>query len=169
MRAGGFAAVTVGPVMHAAGLTHGAFYAHFPSRARLLLEGAARALSEARADLEKRVRKRRGPAIAAFVDAYLSPQHRDRPADGCALAALARDVGLGDGALQRLFEHEYESYADWVAGMLGGGSARRPQAVATLCTLVGALTIARALGPSRASNEILELARASVRTTLDIA
>jgi TetR/AcrR family transcriptional repressor of nem operon len=169
MRAGGFAGVTVGTVMEAAGLTHGAFYAHFRDRGDLLLEAAARALRNARATLERRVRKRGGPAIAAFVDAYLSPQHRDRTADGCAVAALARDVSLGDAALQKLFAAEYESYVGWVAEMLGEAPEPRAKAVTTLCTLVGALTLARAMGTSRASGEVLELARTALRADLAIA
>src|ERR1700756_5497245 len=76
----GFENVTVGEVMKAAGLTHGAFYAHFASKQEL--EKAAVAygqdLSAGRARSHGTTKKGR----KAYADRYLSGRHRDHPGDG---------------------------------------------------------------------------------------
>ena len=86
----GFENVSVGEVMKAAGLTHGAFYAHFASKQEL--EKAAVAygqnVSAGRARSYGATKKGR----KAYADRYLSPRHRDNPGDGCTMAALAQDA-----------------------------------------------------------------------------
>ena len=86
----GFENVSVGEVMKAAGLTHGAFYAHFGSKEEL--QGAAVAygqkVSLGRAQRSKSNKKSKG----SFADRYLSRWHRDNPGDGCTMAALAQEV-----------------------------------------------------------------------------
>src|SRR3954469_7621663 len=77
----GFENVTVAEVMKAAGLTHGAFYAHFQSKKELQEAAVAfgQELSASRArsyGATKRGRK-------DYVDRYLSPSHRNNLRDGC--------------------------------------------------------------------------------------
>src|SRR6516225_3380968 len=76
----GFDNVTVGEVMKAAGLTHGAFYAHFDSKEEL--EAAAVAYG-IRLSLGRIQRSDRKKTKASYVDRYLSRWHRDNPGDGC--------------------------------------------------------------------------------------
>src|SRR3954469_24147640 len=82
----GFENVTVGEVMKAAGLTHGAFYAHFGSKQELQEAAVAygQDLSAVRARNHGATRKGR----RAYVDRYLSTRHRDNPGGGCTMAAL---------------------------------------------------------------------------------
>src|SRR5262252_3966629 len=77
----GFENVTVGEVMKAAGLTHGAFYAHFNSKQELQEAAVAygQGLSASRARALGATKKDR----QAYVDRYLSSRHRDNPGDGC--------------------------------------------------------------------------------------
>src|SRR3954452_7807116 len=46
IRRDGYAGTGVADVMHSAGLTHGGFYAHFPSREAMLAEGLDLAAAE---------------------------------------------------------------------------------------------------------------------------
>ena len=79
----GFEAVTVAEVMREAGLTHGGFYGHFRSKDDLIAAALA----------ELVVASEPGPlALPAFAARYLSPAHRDDPASGCPVAALASDT-----------------------------------------------------------------------------
>src|SRR5690242_6099724 len=81
----------VATLMADAGLTNGAFYAHFKSKDDLVANVVAdqlraqaeafRALSPGRAGLEE------------FLRDYLSPQHRDNPGSGCTSAALLDEIG----------------------------------------------------------------------------
>src|SRR5215469_13399054 len=86
----GFENVSVGKVMKAAGLTHGAFYAHFGSKEEL--QAAAVAYGQ-RVSLERMQRRNSEKSKGSCADRYLSPRHRDNPGDGCTMAALAQEVG----------------------------------------------------------------------------
>ena len=86
----GFENVTVGEVMKAAGLTHGAFYAHFGSKQDLQAAAVAygQGLTASRTRSYSATKKGR----KEYADRYLSPRHRDNPGDGCTMAALAQEV-----------------------------------------------------------------------------
>src|SRR3954449_9052963 len=76
----GFENVTVSEVMKAAGLTHGAFYAHFGSKEELqeaaVAYGQSFSADRARSHGPTKKGKR------AYADRYLSSWHRDNPGDG---------------------------------------------------------------------------------------
>ena len=84
----GFAEVTIGEIMAAAGLTHGGFYRHFTSKEELYAEAVRHFLKK---DVPERWQK--GPdecppdqAFAKFVvDAYLSRDHLEDADGSCPL------------------------------------------------------------------------------------
>src|SRR6478672_366385 len=98
----GFENVTVGEVMKAAGLTHGAFYAHFGSKQELQEAAVAygQSLSAGRARNHGVTKKGR----RAYTDRYLSAWHRDNPGDGCTMAALGQEVARSTPELKAGFE-----------------------------------------------------------------
>src|SRR5215470_8394232 len=102
----GFENVSVGEVMRAAGLTHGAFYAHFGSKQQLQEAAVAygQALSASRARSHGGTRKGR----QAYADRYLNTRHRDNPGDGCTMAALAPEVARATPELKTAFERGLE-------------------------------------------------------------
>src|SRR5215471_7001382 len=75
----GFENVSVGEVMKAAGLTHGAFYAHFGSKEELQV--AAIAYGQG-VSLERVQRSNSHKGKGSYADRYLSPRHRDNPGNG---------------------------------------------------------------------------------------
>jgi TetR/AcrR family transcriptional repressor of nem operon len=161
----GLAGVGVAEVMRGAGLTHGGLYRHFASKEALASEACARAFDWSVATLG---RERPGGGLAAFVQAYLSAQHRDHPGEGCPVAALAVDAARTGGALSGVFAKGVERNITRFARMAGALPAdadptpeQRAQAVATLSTLVGALVLARATAAAdpALSDAILETAR----------
>src|SRR5881409_2737236 len=66
----------VAAVMSDAGLTNGAFYAHFASKEDLVANVLADLLRAQRQDVDAQPADRTG--LQAFIRAYLSPQHRDQ-------------------------------------------------------------------------------------------
>jgi len=95
-RAHGFGGVNVAKVMQAAGLTHGAFYAHFDSKDALAAAATEQAMGEMLTHLERA--RGANDAEAAFVAGYLDPAHRDAPGSGCVIAALGPEVARHPGA-----------------------------------------------------------------------
>jgi TetR/AcrR family transcriptional repressor of nem operon len=101
--------------------------------------------------------------LAAFVDWYLSPAHRDQPGTGCAVVALGADAARADERVRAVYRGQVERYIAQMEELLGGeGEDARRRAIAAVSTMVGALLIARAVGDEALSEEILREARTSV-------
>jgi len=163
IRASGIEQPGVAEIMRAAGLTHGGFYKHFGSRDELIVEAVQRAL----ADSESRVPELTADAedpLAAFADAYLSVAHRDDPATGCGVVALGADMPRVGGGAQEAYRAQVERYLAHLRPLLDGDDeTTRRRATVTLSAMVGAVMIARALGPTERSDEILRDVREAVR------
>jgi TetR/AcrR family transcriptional regulator, transcriptional repressor for nem operon len=149
----GFGSVTVGEVMKAAGLTHGAFYAHFASKQELEKSAVAygQDVSAGRARRYSATKKGR----KAYADRYLSPWHRDNPGDGCTMAALAEEVARSAPELKAAFERGFEE-------ILSAAGDDRKQAIFQAAALLGGVVLARAVQDPRLSDEILQSVRQKV-------
>jgi TetR/AcrR family transcriptional repressor of nem operon len=146
----GFENVTVGEVMKAAGLTHGAFYAHFGSKQELQEAAIAygQGVSADRARSHGGTRKGR----RAYADGYLSARHRDNPGSGCTMAALAPEVARSTPELKAAFERGLEE-------ILSASGADRKEGIFQTAALLGGVALARAVQDPRLSEEILESVR----------
>ena len=161
-RKNGIVATGLNDLMKAAGLTHGGFYKHFASRDELIVEAVERALAEN--DATAHITADADDPLAAFTDWYVATAHRDDPATGCGVAGLGADVWRVGGAAQDAYRAQVEHYLAHLQTMLGGEDPEtRRRATVTLSAMVGALTIARALGPTRRSDELLRDVREAVR------
>jgi TetR/AcrR family transcriptional regulator, transcriptional repressor for nem operon len=153
----------VAEIMGAAGLTHGGFYKHFGSRDELIAEAVERALTDSESRVPELTAGAEDP-LAAFADAYLSVAHRDDPATGCGVVALGADMPRVGGPAQEAYRAQVERYLAHLQQLLGDDDeATRSRATVTLSAMVGAVMIARALGPTPRSEEILRVVREAVR------
>ena len=141
----GFEDVTVAEVMKKAGLTHGAFYSHFESKEALMaaaveyaMQGVLRGVKKSFPTLEGR---------RAYLDRYLTARHRDTPGTGCPMAALSGEIRNEPEVKGRFTANLKE-----IISAMGG---ERREAMATLATLVGAISLARAVDDEAFSREIL--------------
>jgi len=161
-RSDGIDGVGVASLMADAGLTHGGFYAHFASKEALVKEAliaavassSALAQDEAAAPLDLR----------AYIDAYLSPAHRDKAATGCALAALAPEIARRPRATRNAFGKTARRLAERIAfGLPDGGSPdeRLAAAYGVFAQLMGALQLARLVLDKDLSDELLAVGRAN--------
>jgi TetR/AcrR family transcriptional repressor of nem operon len=145
----GFENVSVGEVMKAAGLTHGAFYAHFASKEEL--QAAAIAYGQ-EISLGRLQRSKKNTAKGSFTDRYLSRWHRDNPGDGCTMAALAEEVARSTPELKAAFEQGLEN-------MLAAEGGDRKEAIFRVAAKLGGVVLARAVQDPRFSEEILDSVR----------
>ena len=106
----------VAAVMSDAGLTNGAFYAHFASKEDLVANVLADQLRTQRQSFDAQAPDRAG--LEAFIRAYLSPQHRDQCADGCPSAALLDEIARRPPATRQVFTDELLATADDIAARL---------------------------------------------------
>ena len=153
----------VAEIMRAAGLTHGGFYKHFASRDELIAASVERALTANEHTLAQITAAADDP-LAAFADWYVSTAHRDDPASGCGVAGLGADAWRVGGAAQEAYRAQVERYLAQLQALLGGeDSETRQRATVTLSAMAGAVIIARALGPTPDSDELLRDVREAVR------
>lgn len=159
-RAKGFGGIGVADIMKAADLTHGGFYGHFASKDDLVAQASRRTMARAAANWAKLAGAAPEKPYVALLKHYLSPKHRDDPGQGCAFAALGNDAARSGKIVRDAFAEGLAPLLDILAQSIPGKSktARRRKAVAAMATLVGALTLARAVEGTSLSNEMLEAA-----------
>jgi AcrR family transcriptional regulator len=157
IRRAGFQGVGVADIMKEAGLTHGGFYAHFPSRDALMAEALAHAgrQSAERIARGNATREARGAsAFRALVEGYLSERHLSGTENGCAVAALASEMPRQSAEVRAAATQRVRSLIDLVAQALPEG-ADPGRAPAVASQLVGALQLARALGDNAEGKALL--------------
>jgi TetR/AcrR family transcriptional regulator, transcriptional repressor for nem operon len=170
LRQNGADGLSVVDLMKLADLTHGSFYAYFKSRDALVVEALALAMDRTVAhwlDLTQGLPDEKG--FDAVVEAYLSPRHRNNPARGCALPALAADIGRSGPEARRTFAGRLEKMIDIIAGLIPkrSPSDARQAAAGAIATMVGSIVLARAAGDKRLSDALLEAGRQAVRIRLE--
>jgi TetR/AcrR family transcriptional repressor of nem operon len=172
IRSDGPHAISVAGVMGAAGLTHGAFYAHFASRDALLLAGIDRMFEEGRARILGETGKGLSPkaALTNYIGFYLSRSHRDSRTSGCPLPFLAADAPrLGDEMRDR-YSQGVQDLTGALAVLLCEMNDPEPDtaAASVLAQMVGAVSLARAEPDSERSDAILTASRASLKARLGL-
>lgn len=150
----GFENVSVAEVMKAAGLTHGAFYAHFGSKEEL--EKAAVAYGQGLSAGRARSHGATSKGRRAYAERYLSPRHRDNPSDGCTMAALGQEVARSAPEIKKAFEQGLEE----IISEHGGD---REEAIFRTAATLGGIVLARAVQSPALSDEILESVRRKFR------
>ncbi len=145
----GHAGTNIDDIMLAAGLTRGAFYAHFASKDDLFAEAIRTG--------QGLLGRLRGGEPAAVLKAYLDKTNLAATAQGCTLAALPGDVARASLAARLAYANVvYATIAE-----LARGKPRKLDADATVAAIlaVGAVTLARAAGDTRLGDWLLRCAQ----------
>jgi TetR/AcrR family transcriptional repressor of nem operon len=171
VRAKGPDGVGVAEVMARAGLTHGGFYAHFPSKEALV----AAAVDEAFDTSAQRFIKLTdgmapAEALAAFVDNYVTPEHRARPERGCPIATLSSELPRQGAPVREAYERGVRRLIGRIAAWLPEGEGDR-EALATslVAEMAGAVSLSRAISDDAEAARLLADARARIKTRMGIA
>jgi TetR/AcrR family transcriptional repressor of nem operon len=146
----------VATLMADAGLTNGAFYAHFASKEDLVATAVADQLRTQYEGLGAVAPGRAG--IEQLVRAYLSAEHRDNPEDGCPSAALLDEIGRCSDATKQAFTDAVLAFADDIAARLAphDPQSARAETLSIYALLVGTLQLSRALADRQLADEVLE-------------
>src|SRR5436190_13357078 len=144
----------VATLMSDAGLTNGAFYAHFTSKEDLVANALADQLRAQRHSFDAQAPDRAG--LEAFIRSYLSPEHRDEYADGCPSAALLDEIARRPEATRQVFTDELMGVIDDIASRLDATrvDAARTDALTLFGLMVGTLQLARALADRDLSDQL---------------
>jgi TetR/AcrR family transcriptional repressor of nem operon len=159
IRRSGYNGTSVADIMKEAGLTHGGFYAHFPSRETMLAEAADRAGAESvAASTHVAATAQPERALQALVRAYLSKEHVKSVETGCPIAALGSEMPRQAPEVRRAATRRIKEMIDLVARQLPdwGKPAAHERALVAVATSVGALLLARAVDDPKLSDALLE-------------
>ncbi|TDU25718.1 TetR family transcriptional regulator [Panacagrimonas perspica] len=154
----GFATTGVDALMAAAGLTAGAFYAHFASKSELLSALVERELKRS----QRMFAVDSDAALEAAIGAYLSPQHVERPRKGCPLPTLSSEVARADDTVRSTYARGLAEVVQQLAQRAGSEEKAWPM----VAQAVGAVTLARALPAGRARKTLLDSVRDQVIAAL---
>jgi TetR/AcrR family transcriptional regulator, transcriptional repressor for nem operon len=156
----------VAALMADAGLTNGAFYAHFSSKNDLVATSIGDQLARQCEDIGALVQQPGG--VEAFVRLYLSPDHRDHAEEGCPSAALLDEIGRSTPAIKQSYTDGVLSFVDAVAAAVAPHDplSARATVLDAFAMMVGALQISRAVNDGALAEEILDNVAARVLAML---
>jgi TetR/AcrR family transcriptional regulator, transcriptional repressor for nem operon len=161
IRRSGYAGTGVADIMKEAGLTHGAFYAHFASREAMLAEAASRACAESAAAVSEVVASvPTDQALKTMLHAYLSQDHLQQIETGCPLAALGSETVRQAPEVRRAVTQHIKAMVDLVARQSPdwGQPVAHERALLSIAAMVGTLVLARAVDEPALSDSLREAA-----------
>lgn len=157
IRRSGYDGTGVADIMKEAGLTHGAFYAHFASREAMLAEAADRAGAESNA-LAANIIAAVPPeqALQALMQVYLSKEHLASIETGCPISALGSEMPRQSPEVRSAATRRIKEMIDLVTRQMPdwGQSSAHERALVTVATMVGTLVLARAVDDSALSDAL---------------
>lgn len=158
-RTDGIAGSGLAVIMKDAGLTNGAFYPHFPSKADLVRETVSDALSQQAVWLRNVLEE---GGLDRIVDIYLSPDHRDEPGKGCASAALLPELARQPEETRGMYAEQSRVLVRQLAEALPVDvESRESVATAIFAMLIGTLQLARAVD-AKVSDRILQAGKDAI-------
>jgi AcrR family transcriptional regulator len=162
-RRDGIAASGLAGIMSDAGLTNGAFYPHFASKAALVRESVAAALEDQSSRLQEVLS---GDGLEGFIASYLSARHRDNSGKGCAAAALLPELAREPLSTRRACAERIAAAVREITAALPAQDSESV-ALGIYATLIGALQLARAVKGTSMSDRVLAAGADAVRALVE--
>jgi AcrR family transcriptional regulator len=152
----GYSGIGVDGLAKEAGVTSGAFYAHFGSKEAAFTVALEAGLEEVIEGIPKLQKDQGADWVRGFAEYYLGKKHLADLACGCAMATLTQEVARSGPKAQIAFEKQMIRVANLVSRGLAGGTEedRQSRAWAMLGVLIGGINIARAMKNRKIANEV---------------
>ncbi|MCU7841554.1 MAG: TetR/AcrR family transcriptional regulator [Candidatus Thiodiazotropha sp. (ex Troendleina suluensis)] len=161
----GFEGAGIDGLAKDAGVTSGAFYKHFNSKADAFRESVSLGVVEFRAAVEH-FQKEHGDAwLDEFAKFYLGEKRCSELGDSCGLQSLTPEVARSDLTTRSIFQSELLKAAkSFSAGLpLIAEQQGTNRAWATIALLVGGVTLARAVEDPLLADEIADAVHNAVK------
>jgi TetR/AcrR family transcriptional regulator, transcriptional repressor for nem operon len=158
----GFANVSIDELMAEAGMTRGAFYAHFKTKSELYAEAVMFAALNSKIVTQLNSADTELSWFTRVVDTYLDASHVETTVSPCPLAFLATDVANSDPQVR-------QAYTDVYKGLVKLFDTHRPQRMAKsdpdlnlaiTAMMIGGVAVSRALQDKTLVKKLLKSCRA---------
>jgi len=161
----GFDGIGLKELMKGAGLTQGAFYKQFASKADLAAQASGRALENGYRRWSDAAASHPEDPLGAVIAFYLSADHRAERMNGCPIAALGSDAARQGVDVRASFEAGVRQGLAILGSCMGdvAGDAPAGSAMAALSTMVGAVILSRAVNDADLAQRFLDTAADQVR------
>ncbi len=147
----GFNQVGIDEVMTQAGLTRGAFYAHFNSKIDLYEEAIIAAGNAAAQHFSEHVTD-----TNSIINHYLSEGHLTSTSIRCPLPCLVSDVAHDDERVKQIYTRLYKGFTKHL-GSNNGGAEDEDNALLQSVLMIGGMALARSLTDETLAKKILSL------------
>lgn len=163
IRKSGLTGVSIADLMSSAQLTHGGFYGHFSSRNDLIAEALEKALKEGETEAIRAGNVNGPRTLKSLLNSYLSKAHRDNPASGCAISALAGEVARADRRSREIMTKHLVAFFETIRELVGDDD-NEEFAVPAVCMIVGAVMLSRVASDVATSDKLLRATRKAILT-----
>jgi TetR/AcrR family transcriptional regulator, transcriptional repressor for nem operon len=160
----GYAGVGIDALAKGAGVTSGAIYAHFGSKAGIFDIALEAGLNEVIEALPILQAEKGDHWLDAFIDYYLGAPHRNDMEHVCAMASLTPEVIHFENDMHCRYESKMQQIAAIIAVGLGESSIdKTAKAWMILSLLTGGLNIARAMSSEATAEQVASAVKAAVK------
>lgn len=167
LKENGFDGVGVDGLAASAEVTSGALYSHFPNKEAVLEEVVATQLGIEFAGLADQDLAERRRTLDEVLRLYLSDLHREDPGHGCVMPSLSADVARAGDSVRQAYQHRIVDVITLLAAAMPGTLKEQTQQAWTLlASIVGAITIARALPSGDQAHALLDAVLASATQSI---
>jgi TetR/AcrR family transcriptional regulator, transcriptional repressor for nem operon len=169
-RKNGYAGIGVDGLAKEAGVTSGAFYVHFQSKADAFKSAVLVGMTELHANIDRFQQEYGKNWWAEFTKFYLGPKRKADLAESCVLQSLTIEVGRCDSLLRERFETELLKIVE-LASQLPKDEAEHKNEItwAILAMLIGGVTLARAVKDEKLADEIASAINNAVNNSISSA
>ena len=162
----GYERITIDQLMEHAGLTRGAFYAHFENKSEVYAEAILAALRRRPDLLPDEDNLDDQEWLRQLFLAYLSHDHVNQKSGACPLAFLATDVANRDPQARSAYTEVYKQ----LSRLIGDKLMQRPDdgtAFAITAMMIGGVALCRALSETDTVEQVLEGCRQTALRLLE--
>jgi len=159
----GFHGIGVDGLAASANVTSGGFYSNFATKEALLDEVIGAELGAMFTSTAVGDPAQRGRRLRDLLAVYLGDQHCQDVAGGCVMPSLSADVARAGAPVRETYRRRMtELVAILAPAMKGTPREQQQHAWSAVATIVGAVTVARALPPGDEARTVLAAAFAAV-------
>jgi TetR/AcrR family transcriptional regulator, transcriptional repressor for nem operon len=167
LKENGFHGVGVDGLAASAQVTSGALYSNFASKEAVLEEVVATQLGIEFAGLADQEPAERRRMLGEILRLYVSDLHREDPGHGCVMPSLSADVARAGGSVREAYRRRMvDVIANLAPAMRGTQEEQEQQAWTLVASIVGAITIARALPSGDQAQAVLDAVLAAAMRSI---